>query len=722
MSSLAKYISYFGKLRVSHAGGFKAPHKAILMITITEMVRDGYFESPEIEESPLLKKFYDSNWYQYIRINSPFVCNVDMPFQHIGSEPFCTQISYNKIELDEDLYDLMTDQEDSEAIITTLIANYLAPFAYHHKVDFAELNPYKDDRLRGYQSEAKEKIYRMWIQKRSVMFQMPTGTGKTRLFVSIVRDLFDWGAAKKMTVKVLILAHRIELIDQISSNIGMKYNLAHGLIISKSREQKMYSVQVGSVPTLTRRLSRWTEKDFDIIIIDEAHHVKAESYKRILQEFPRAKVLGVTATPYRMNHASFHPEFDDLITSQPLSAFIRQGYLCDYNYYSIKPTSKVQIDIDSINRFAMDGDYLDVAMLDVMDKDEIRAGIVDTYIRYAKGKKGIVYTINKSHNIHVCNQYMENGFNAVAIDSDTPAEERDKLVGDFKRGKIDIICNVNIFSEGFDCPDVEFIQLARPTKSLSMYLQQVGRGLRPAEGKEKLIILDNVGLYNRFGFPSAKRKWRHHFEGKDVDYSTNYGGFGLDGRVVSYIDEYEEGDEEVNMLHSSEDEILSDTTEIQEIDEFSHEPEFRFFLEHMKADSQTIDKIVRALKNDVDEIIRGKYNSKHTSVLGMEDVCSLELYMQDFEGDLAISGINKQRRNVLTSALSRYIDYVKWVADGRPDEYFSRSSEEILNQAEFVEAPKRSLDVVKAEIAIFEKYNTTVPEVLLKELESLMEE
>ena len=722
MSSLAKYISYFGKLRVSNSGGFKAPHKAILMITITEMVRDGYFESPEIEESPLLKIFYDSNWHQYIQINSPFVCNVDMPFQHIGSEPFCNQTSYNKIELDEELYDLMTDQEDSEAIITTLIANYLAPFAFQHKVNFAELNPYKDDKLRGYQSEAKEKIYRMWIQKRSVMFQMPTGTGKTRLFVSIVRDLFDWGAARKIAVKVLILAHRIELIDQISYNIGMKYNLAHGLIISKSREQKMYSVQVGSVPTLTRRLSRWTDKDFDIIIIDEAHHVKAESYKRILQEFPRAKVLGVTATPYRMNHASFHPEFDDLITSQPVSAFIKQGYLCDYNYYSIKPTSKIQMDIDSINRFAMDGDYLDEAMLDVMDKDEIRAGIVDSYIRYAKGKKGIVYTINKSHNIHVCNQYIANGFNAVAIDADTPAEERESLVKDFKKGKIDIICNVNIFSEGFDCPDMEFIQLARPTKSLSMYLQQVGRGLRPAEGKEKLIILDNVGLYNRFGFPSAKRKWRHHFEGKDVDYSTNHGGIGLEGRVVSYIDEYEEGDEEINMLHSSEDEILSDAPEMQEIDKFSHEAEFRYFLDHLKVESKTTDKIVRALKNDVDEIIRSKYNSKHTSVLGMEDVGSLELYMQDFEGDLAISGINKQRRNVLTSALSRYIEYVKWVADGKPDEYFSSGSEEIFSQTEFVEAPKRSLDEVKAEIAIFKKYNTTVPEVLLKELESLMEE
>lgn len=394
MSTLATYLNQFGKLRVSSSGGFKAPHKAILLITITELVRDGYITSSRIENNYLLKAFYESNWHQYIQINTPFVCNVDMPFQHIGSEPFCAQISPDIIQLDDELIELMLAQESSEVIISTLIANYLAPFAHKHKVNFAELNPYRDTNLRPYQIEAKEKIYKMWIQNRSIMFQMPTGTGKTRLFVSIVRDLFDWGASKKIAVKVLILAHRIELIDQISYNIGMKYNLAHGLIVSKNREQKMYTVQVGSVPTLTRRLANWTDKDFDIIIIDEAHHVKADSYKKILKEFPRAKVLGVTATPYRMNHASFHPEFDDLITSQPVLNFIRQGYLCDYDYYSIKPNSRVQTDINNISQFALDGDYLDIAMLDVMDKDEIRAGIVSSYLKYAKGKKGIVYTIN----------------------------------------------------------------------------------------------------------------------------------------------------------------------------------------------------------------------------------------------------------------------------------------------------------------------------------------
>lgn len=720
MSALSSYINQFAKLRVSSSGGFKAPHKAILLITITEMVRDGYYDSTHIENNRLLSMFYEKNWHQYIQINTPFVCNVDMPFEHIGSEPFCTQLSRSFIVLDDDLFDLMAEQEDAEAIITTLIANYLAPFANKHKVDFSELNPYRDKQLRPYQIEAKEKIYKMWIQKRSVMFQMPTGTGKTRLFVSIIRDLFDWGASKKIVVKVLVLAHRIELIDQIDEHIGLKYNLAHGLIVSKSREQKMYSVQIGSVPTLTRRLSNWTDKEFDIIIIDEAHHVKADSYRRILKEFPKAKVLGVTATPYRMNHASFHPEFDDLITSQPVLNFIRQGYLCDYDYYSIRPNSRIQSDIDSITQFALDGDYLDIAMLDVMDKDEIRAGIVDAYFRYARGKKGIVYTINRDHNIHVCSKFAERGINAVAIDSKTPPDERKQMVDDFKRGKIDIICNVNIFSEGFDCPDVEFIQLARPTKSLSMYLQQVGRGLRPADGKEKLIIIDCVGLYNRFGFPSAKRKWRHHFEGRDVDYTPHSGVCSLEERDVIFMDDYEEGDEEVEILHSSSDEIITEVPEVETFDIYSYENEFKYFLSRKRYNDDTIEKLVKGLKNDVDIIIKSKYNSKHTSVLNIDDISSLELYMQDFDGDLAISGINKQRRNILTSSLATYIEFQKWVEAGRPEEEFDMTEDDTDERSNIEDAPKRSLEEVKAEIAIFKKYNSTIPQPLLQELDDII--
>ena len=490
--SLQYYIDLLTHLRTSSSGGFKAPHKAVLMLTVTEMVRDGLIGSPLVPNNDLLKKYFVKNWHKYIQIQTSFVGDVNMPVTHIGSEKFIVRNDHTHFEIDRDLFFIMQDPEDSATIIASLIATYLAPFGFQHKINFNDLNPYRDKTLRDYQSEGKAKIYQMWTQMRSIMYQMPTGTGKTKLFVSIARDLFDWGAARKTAVKILFLAHRIELIDQIDDTLGIKYNLAHAQIAANAKEQKNYALQIGSVQTLIRRLDRWVEKDFDVIIIDEAHHVKADSYKKILRAFPRAKVLGVTATPYRMSHESFRPEFDELITSAPVAKFIKDKWLCDYEYYSIRPESRIQMDINSISRFALDGDFLDEAAAAIMDKDEIRAGIVSSYERYAKGKKGIIYTITKAHNLHVCNQFVQKGYKAVAIDDSTPAETRKRYVEDFKKGKIEIICNVNIFSEGFDCPDLEFIQLARPTKSLSMYLQQVGRGLRPAPGKDKLIIIEKI--------------------------------------------------------------------------------------------------------------------------------------------------------------------------------------------------------------------------------------
>ncbi len=380
-------------------------------------------------------------------------------------------------------------------------------------INFLELRYSQDTTLREYQVVNKRKIYEAWHEgKRSIMLQMPTGTGKTRLFVSIVKDFHLWGASNKRAVKVLLLAHRKELIDQISENVSKKYGLAHGLIVSNGLEERRFPVQVGSVPTLSRRLERWSNKEFDIIIIDEAHHVKAESYRKIIDQYPEARILGVTATPYRLSGAGFHPEFDCLIQSQPVEQFIEEGYLSNYEYYSIKPDSRLQMEIDNI-AIGFDGDYSEAGLSDCLDKDRIRAKIVDTYMQFAKGKKGLVYTINRAHNENVCQAFIERGVKAVAIDGMTPKELRDKLVEDFREGRVDVMCNVNIFSEGFDCPDAEFVQLARPTKSLSMYLQQVGRALRPAEGKSAALILDNVGLFNRFGFPSASRNWQRHFDG-----------------------------------------------------------------------------------------------------------------------------------------------------------------------------------------------------------------
>lgn len=379
----------------------------------------------------------------------------------------------------------------------------------------------EDTTLRPYQNKAKKEIYDSWELVNDIMFQMPTGTGKTRLFTSIIKDINDISIAKREPVKILIVAHRKELIDQIDLSLK-KYRVAHSVFIgNKERRDSSSPVIVTSIQTISHKQNADERNNLrdkvKYIIIDEAHHAVANTYSKLWELFPKAKILGVTATPCRLSHEGFTKLFHKLILSPPVKQFIADGWLAPYSYYSLKTSSYVQGVIDSINEFDSFGDYKESALESAMDKDKIRAQLLDSYLAFAQGKKGIIYSINRTHSEHICEKFSSVGIKIVSIDAKTPKNERENLVNKFKRGDIDIIVNVNIFSEGFDCPDIEFIQLARPTKSLSMYLQQVGRGLRITEGKSNCVILDNVGMYSRFGLPDSKRMWNKHFNGLDVE-------------------------------------------------------------------------------------------------------------------------------------------------------------------------------------------------------------
>ena len=593
-------------------------------------------------------------------------------------------------------------------------------------IDFSKLNPEADTTLRDYQTDNKRKIYEAWRTCRSVMLQMPTGTGKTRLFVSIARDLFNYGVNRKKAVKILFLAHRKELIEQISDHLGRKYNLAHGLIMSQSLEQKKFPMQIGSVPTLTRRLQRWDDKDFDVIIIDEAHHVKAKSYKKIIDLYPNAKILGVTATPYRLNGAGFRPEFDELIVSPSVAEFIKSGYLSEYEYYSIKPNSLLQKAIDHM-KLDFEGDYKESEMMGVMDRDHIRAGILATYQKFASGKKGIVYTISKDHNTHLAAAFNKAGIVSAAIDSDTPKEKRDELVQKFKRGEIQVLFNVNIFSEGFDCPDVEVIQLARPTKSLAMYLQQVGRGLRPHDSKEKLIILDNVGLFNKFGFPSARRKWRYHFEGKPVDESPASNLIENDeNRVVKPI---YEGDEEIEMLHDSRTEDVSGNA----LDNVSHDYS-QSFLEYASSllNASTANSYVREIRTRLDDYIRTHRIQDFQGVFSIIDYDSLVSLYNDLRTDPEFVAYNKEKHNVFTAALKRYIEFANWYSR-QGSETLPMPPESLESQAPVgketlpvqepqldEEALDKEIESIQKVISFSKKRNFPVPREMTDELERLL--
>lgn len=384
--------------------------------------------------------------------------------------------------------------------------------------------PERNGNLRPHQVDAKRKIFEAWDQYDSVMLQMPTGTGKTYLFTSLIDDIIAYYKSIHKELHILIVAHRTELLDQISASLS-RYGIAHGFVQGNREQQLWQRVQVGSIQSIlsVRNYTNTIRQHFDYIIVDEAHHSLAETYKQLFHLFPEAKKLGVTATPWRLNHESFLSLYQILITTPQVSWFIEHHLLADFDYVSIKPDSEIQRMINN-TEVSQTGDFINIELDHAFNNQRIRSRLFLSYEQFAKGKKGIIYAINKQHAFNIANLYCSKGVEAVSIDCDTPKDERQRLISDFKLGKIKVLVNVDIFTEGFDCPDVSFIQLARPTRSLALYLQQVGRGLRIKEGKDKTIIIDNVGLYNYFGLPDANRMWQYHFKGHDTpddNYSTN---------------------------------------------------------------------------------------------------------------------------------------------------------------------------------------------------------
>ena len=430
----------------------------------------------------------------------------------------------------------------------------------------------KKIKLFDYQEDMVKRVQEAFKHHDAVMVQMPTGTGKTMVLANIVFSFLE-----KSNNPIWIVAHRRELVSQIKETIFSKitpslFTLKEGstafpkplspqgtgdvtaLRCSEPLRSKVggpskvspdclsagasegalspsdlsslisTSIKVTSIQWLSRHYGEMEEKP-GLIVIDEAHHALAETYAEVMNAYPKAKKLGLTATPYRLNGKGFTDLFDTLLCSWSMEKFIAEGRLSLYDYYSIKPDSAAQLLIDSLQKRGADGDYQQKELNEVMDVRPSLERLCLTIKEYVPGKKGIVYAISIQHAEHIAEYYRENGIKAVAISSKTPLAERQKLIERFKSSSlssslnsasddIEVLVSVDLFSEGFDCPDVEFIQLARPTLSLAKYMQMVGRGLRVADGKEYCVILDNVGLYKRFGLPSVDRDWQSMFEGR----------------------------------------------------------------------------------------------------------------------------------------------------------------------------------------------------------------
>ena len=525
-------------------------------------------------------------------------------------------------------------------------------------------------KLFDYQEDMKERIEKALRLHRSVMAQMPTGTGKTVLLASVVESFLR----EHSNCNVWIVAHRRELVLQIKDTLNkflLNFSFSnHPVPLSKegdfsnhpvplSKEGSTFSPSPsssgsGDVTAPPRRSEplrskdggpskvspdcagwdrlddiclrptdglgatstssvnpasdmmpikavsiQWLSKHYDeieeepgMIVIDEAHHALAKTYKGMWDRFPKAKFLGLTATPCRLNGKGFTDLFDVLVQSLSVPEFISKGRLATYDFVSIKSDGVTQRLIDSLQKRGADGDYQNKEMDRVLNKKPSIERLYKSFEKYGKDRKGIVYAINISHANAIAEFYREHGIAAVAIDSKTPSSLRKELIERFKassntsqyfskthpssltlkggstafpkplspqgtgdvtapprrseplRSKdggpskvspdcagwdrlgatclraangaapIQVLVNVDIFSEGFDCPDIEFVQLARPTLSLAKYLQMVGRGLRVARGKKSCVMIDNVGLYRVFGLPSQVWNWNAMFEGK----------------------------------------------------------------------------------------------------------------------------------------------------------------------------------------------------------------
>lgn len=332
--------------------------------------------------------------------------------------------------------------------------------------------------LRPYQQEAREAIFEQWNNGiRKTLLVLPTGCGKTIVFAKITEDCVRNGN------RVLILAHRGELLEQAADKIHKSTGL--GCAVEKAEEScqgSWFRIVVGSVQTLMRekRLGKFPADYFQTIIIDEAHHCISSSYQKILQHFPEANVLGVTATPDRGDMRNLGSYFESLAYEYTLPKAIKEGYLSPIKALTIP----LKIDVSGVSVQAGDFKASDIGTA----LDPYLHGIAEEMKKYCLDKKTVVFlplvkTSQKFRDI-----LNDSGFCAAEVNGDS--QDRAEVLNDFENGKYNVLCNSMLLTEGWDCPSVNCVVVLRPTKVRSLYCQMVGRGTRLSPGKDHLLLLD----------------------------------------------------------------------------------------------------------------------------------------------------------------------------------------------------------------------------------------
>jgi DNA repair protein RadD len=352
--------------------------------------------------------------------------------------------------------------------------------------------------LRPYQNDGIKNIRTVFSSgKRRVLYVLPTGGGKTVVFSDV--------AAKtaQRAKNVLILTHRIELLRQTSEKLSMN-GVEHGLINPKFTPNLSAPVQVASVQTLTKRLDKYKFK-FDLIIIDEAHHATASTWRKIIDHYTDAYVLGVTATPTRTDGSGLGSMvggiFDEIVIGPQIYELIEMSFLVKPTVYA--PVHK--LDLSGVDIVA--GDYDKKQLLKKVDKPQITGNAVSHYKKICPGTPCVVFCISRQHAEHVAAEFQAAGFRFYAVDGLTDDETRKRTLNGLSDGSVQGVCSCDLISEGTDIPAIGALIMLRPTHSEGLYIQQGGRGLRPCIGKETVIILDHVGNTLKHGMLEYHREW-----------------------------------------------------------------------------------------------------------------------------------------------------------------------------------------------------------------------
>lgn len=379
---------------------------------------------------------------------------------------------------------------------------------------------YNTKKLRDYQFNLKSEVYLKFSQDTDrILLQMPTASGKTFTFCSIIDDCISYANKNNELFDCLIIVHREELLEQIAQtlkDLGHTYGK-----ITRHRNQldTSHPIQIAMVGSLNENiLDTNHKKRIKLIIIDEAHHAKAPSYQQLYENYPNAKILGLTATPMRMSGDPLNDIFDELIIGPSIRELIETKDLANPIYFA--PNNPILLNDIPLG---LTGDYSENELFNRFnDENLIKSNIIDAYNKYVRGKKGLVFAINIEHCKLLKNAFDLYGIKSEYIVSDTNdinSNRRNEIVNKFRDGEIKILINRDIFTEGFDCPDAEFVILARPTKSFIVYMQQIGRVLRKKEAPVKNVgyIIDTVNAIDEHPNFIDNIPWDLYFNGRKED-------------------------------------------------------------------------------------------------------------------------------------------------------------------------------------------------------------